>query len=242
MRAWRTLTGTMLCALSLLLCIAASASAKRVHAKRSYDALDYYVLELDVPHSLDNAVSGALHSQAERIARQVDARLVEQVGELQGHFLLATQKGRFNARSSVDPVVVKFEHLKQRRSHGSAEPLSLVKQHPRKRVKRVLAIDTDLEAPALKRRHKGSNRVLKERQRQSKGDVSTYLGDIVKRFSIFDPLFPKQWHIANDRMHENSINVTGVWAQGIEGQGVRVAIVDDGLDSACRPLLSSIMC
>jgi kexin len=31
-------------------------------------------------------------------------------------------------------------------------------------------------------------------------------------------------------MEENSINVTGVWDEGVFGKGVNVAIVDDGLD------------
>jgi kexin len=35
-------------------------------------------------------------------------------------------------------------------------------------------------------------------------------------------------------MRENSINVTGVWDQGVTGAGVKVAIVDDGLDSKRR--------
>lgn len=50
------------------------------------------------------------------------------------------------------------------------------------------------------------------------------------KFSIFDPLWSKQWHLVNEVLPENSINVTGVWEQGYVGKGVNVAIVDDGLD------------
>ncbi|BGP13946.1 hypothetical protein JCM10213_005530 [Rhodosporidiobolus nylandii] len=50
------------------------------------------------------------------------------------------------------------------------------------------------------------------------------------KFDILDPLWPKQWHLVNGIMSENSINITGVWDQGVAGKGVNVAIVDDGLD------------
>jgi len=48
-----------------------------------------------------------------------------------------------------------------------------------------------------------------------------------KHFS--DPLFPLQWHLINPSSG-NDINVTGVWAQGIFGEGVVVSVVDDGID------------
>ncbi|GAA5987157.1 hypothetical protein JCM11641_002149 [Rhodosporidiobolus odoratus] len=51
-----------------------------------------------------------------------------------------------------------------------------------------------------------------------------------QQFNILDPLWSKQWHLVNGVMQENSINVTGVWEQGVAGTGVNVAIVDDGLD------------
>ena len=43
-----------------------------------------------------------------------------------------------------------------------------------------------------------------------------------------DPLYGCQWHI-NNREGED-INVEAVWAEGITGRGVNVAVVDDGMD------------
>lgn len=60
--------------------------------------------------------------------------------------------------------------------------------------------------------------------------------DAIDQFGIYDPIFPLQWHILNKVMEENSVNVTGVWAQGIVGKGINVAIVDDGLDMFSRDL------
>ncbi|KAJ3313513.1 hypothetical protein HDU76_002631, partial [Blyttiomyces sp. JEL0837] len=47
-----------------------------------------------------------------------------------------------------------------------------------------------------------------------------------------DPLFPKQWHLVNRREGEkgNDINVMPVWKRGINGSGVTVAILDDGVE------------
>lgn len=49
-----------------------------------------------------------------------------------------------------------------------------------------------------------------------------------RRFN--DPSFSQQWHLVNDREEGHDINVTGVWMLNITGQGVTVAIVDDGLE------------
>lgn len=40
----------------------------------------------------------------------------------------------------------------------------------------------------------------------------------------------------NPKQRGNDINVTGVWAQGITGRNVVVAILDDGLDMDSQDL------
>lgn len=59
---------------------------------------------------------------------------------------------------------------------------------------------------------------------------STLIADMAELLGIQDPLWSKQWHLVNGIIEQNSINVTDVWLEGIQGQGVNVAIVDDGLD------------
>jgi kexin len=51
-----------------------------------------------------------------------------------------------------------------------------------------------------------------------------------RKFNIYDPLWPKQWHLVNDVIQKHMINATGVWDMGITGKNVTVAIVDDGID------------
>lgn len=57
--------------------------------------------------------------------------------------------------------------------------------------------------------------------------------------TIVDPAYPKQWHLANHEDPGNDVNVTGVWKQGITGQGVTVALIDDGLDYTSEDLLEN---
>lgn len=47
---------------------------------------------------------------------------------------------------------------------------------------------------------------------------------------LADPMLGQQWHLINQDMKEVELNVTGLWGQGITGKGVKVVIVDDGLD------------
>ncbi|KAF9990253.1 pheromone processing endoprotease [Mortierella antarctica] len=65
-------------------------------------------------------------------------------------------------------------------------------------------------------------------EEQPKDNVASTLG-------IADPGFHYQWHLHNSK-NGNDINVTGVWEQGINGTGVNVAIIDDGLDMTSEDL------
>ncbi|ORX74393.1 hypothetical protein DL89DRAFT_273746 [Linderina pennispora] len=57
--------------------------------------------------------------------------------------------------------------------------------------------------------------------------------------SIKDPKFGDQWHLVNTVEKGHDINVTGVWRQGVTGQGVTVALIDDGLDYTSEDLLDN---
>ena len=45
-----------------------------------------------------------------------------------------------------------------------------------------------------------------------------------------DPLYACQWHLQNQADDDEDINVEPAWADGINGTGVNVAVVDDGID------------
>ncbi|XP_063677643.1 furin-like protease kpc-1 isoform X1 [Bolinopsis microptera] len=45
-----------------------------------------------------------------------------------------------------------------------------------------------------------------------------------------DPIFTRQWHLYNREVYGKDLNVLPVWANNITGQGVIVAILDDGVE------------
>ena len=54
--------------------------------------------------------------------------------------------------------------------------------------------------------------------------------DLIRELSIEDPIFNEQWHLFNTMQLGHDINVTGVWRQGITGEGATAVMVDDGID------------
>jgi subtilisin family serine protease len=64
-----------------------------------------------------------------------------------------------------------------------------------------------------------------------------------------DPLFPYQWHLKNVGssafsstfpLAGNDMNVTGAWSAGYTGRGIKVAVVDSGLEIAHEDLSANI--
>jgi kexin len=54
-----------------------------------------------------------------------------------------------------------------------------------------------------------------------------------------DPYFSEQWHLVNPNGED--IRVTAPWAEGVRGEGVKVAIVDEGVDEAHEDLKQNIL-
>lgn len=62
---------------------------------------------------------------------------------------------------------------------------------------------------------------------------------------ITDPLFSSQWHLFNTGQgggqEGEDVRVRGPWAQGLSGRGVRIAIVDDGLEIRHEDLAPNVI-
>lgn len=62
--------------------------------------------------------------------------------------------------------------------------------------------------------------------------------------SFTDPLFSSQWHLYSDHLDSNTgssqvdLNLTSLWAEDYLGQGIQIAVVDDGIEYT-HPDLSS---
>ena len=55
---------------------------------------------------------------------------------------------------------------------------------------------------------------------------------------ISDPLYACQWH--QNSLHEGDINIESVWKENIKGEGVNVAVVDDGMYYAHEDLKDNV--
>ncbi|RAR14943.1 kex1 protease precursor [Stemphylium lycopersici] len=90
----------------------------------------------------------------------------------------------------------------------------------------------------LKPRH-WKRSVIPERPARAKPEVTdaiTAQREVAGKLDIKDPIFEEQWHLFNVKSRGNDINVTGVWLQGITGEGVTACVVDDGLDYTSNDL------
>ena len=57
---------------------------------------------------------------------------------------------------------------------------------------------------------------------------------------ISDSLYGCQWHLSNQEQGGEDINVEAVWAEGINGEGINIAVVDDGMYYAHEDLAANI--
>lgn len=139
--------------------------------------------------------------------------LVEQIGELEGHWLVRipgyTPHNSTNIAS--DSTVKKWHDIRRRsKRDGNSHLRTFTPLTLRQRAKR----DSSHIAP----RHP-----LFQRDDEELIYAQTDLG-------IADPMLEQQWHLINREMKDVELNVTGLWARGITGTGVKVALIDDGLD------------
>lgn len=63
--------------------------------------------------------------------------------------------------------------------------------------------------------------------------------------TIKDPVFPKQWHLKNTGQgggtQGEDVNILPVWNRGLLGQGVRIHVVDDGIEQSHEDLIANIV-
>ena len=203
-----------------------SAFSARAPAKRSYSIHDYYVLEHDPFLSLS----------PQDCADALGLEVVEQVGELDNHWLVRTLNNAPSKRSSDgDPILQRLAALRrvekpppllQLRSPSDVRRLtrsirSLEPQIPRMRVKKRAPTPFPEPAPPPV--------------------TPTKADRIAQQLGIIDPIFHDQWHLANPDHPAYDLNVSGLWSQGVAGKGVYTAVVDDGLDSTSEDLAANFV-
>ena len=201
--------------LTLVLAIQSVLAARP--AKRFYDTHDYYVLEHD-------PLAGA--SLAE-VASTLGVEVVEQAGELVNHWLVRVAKG-LQKRDS-DPVLRSLEglRLEAKSPHSPRSEHALQRRRVASSVKHVLP-------QTLRQRVKRAPPPIRPPKVETGEEVAHRLG-------FHDPEFGRQWHLVNNDYPEHMMNVTALWEEGITGEGIITAFVDDGLDYTSDDLAANFV-
>ncbi|ETI26247.1 hypothetical protein G647_03024 [Cladophialophora carrionii CBS 160.54] len=190
---------------------------------RDYDNRDYFALHL--------------HPTAvpEDVAHRLGAQLEGRVGELSHHYTFSCAK---NTCQGLEDSLQELRSRKRRRRRAVDG------------VERQLTHDLHgvLWSEKLQLRHRHVKRIppplphtLRDAQdaggldpdraaEQAQQDAIQRLNTIAETLDIKDPIFKEQWHLFNPLQLGHDLNVTGVWLEGITGNGTISAVIDDGLD------------
>ncbi|KIL69836.1 hypothetical protein M378DRAFT_68936 [Amanita muscaria Koide BX008] len=184
-------------------------------AKRYYNTHFYYVLEHDPRISAGPSLN--------EVAQALGVEIVEQVGELQDHWLVRTQKFSLDlgirSGEPEDLVLRNYEELHQIAKRES----SIAKRSEVEHAVRIVSSIKYFSKQTLRRREKRAPPLIRPPSASAQYGVAEHLG-------INDPLFKSQWHLVNEEFPEHMMNVTGIWAMGYTGKGVITSLLDDGLD------------
>jgi kexin len=207
-------------ALVLLLASCLCASAK---TKLDWNNHDHFVIQHDPKGRASLA----------ECCNALGVELIEQVGELENHWLVRTQK-HLQRKDSEHPVIDTFNLLRRHAINElhKREPTSITSS-------RVVNSIKMLEKQELRKRVK--RELVSPIERRQQGLVGGAVTAYAEKFNITDPIFPTQWHFVNDQYPTHVMIVTGLWEMGITGKGVISAMVDDGLDYESEDLAANFV-
>ena len=210
-----------------LLLLAAGICAHRT--VRDHATNDYFALHLD----------GTLPPSY--VAERLGASWEGPLGHLPDHHTFSCPKG---ASFEVADSLEELRRRKRRRRRSPPDDVQVDRPHLKKRVEGLEGVLWS-EKQALRKRlvKRIPPPPLASRQQSNDPDATKGKGDseeqqaaikrldeIVAELDIQDPIFKDQWHLFNTDQVGHDLNVTGVWLEGVTGQGVISAVIDDGLD------------
>lgn len=204
-----------------LLCLS-SAATPRI---RNHDTHDYYALHL------------RLDASPQQVASALGLDYEGELGELQDHHTFSTPRHR---RHAADAILEDLQRRRRRRDLTGTGALQAVLWSQKQKTKARM-VKRNILPPILDRAPPvpGSKEDAKpapvadapvNKEPVANPEVVAQRADLARELSIEDPIFNEQWHLFNTIQLGHDINVTGVWQQGITGEGATAVMVDDGID------------
>jgi kexin len=191
-------------------------------AVRDHEQNDYFVLQLEDGH------------HPEVVAQRLGAKYVGRTGELDGHYTFSSPKG---SSQDVDMTLTELRRRRRKRSGVDAIDTSFMKRTQglegviwsQKQELRQRLVKRPPPPLGLQSRQKSAEQQTQDKSVEQQEAIQR-LDQIATQLDIGDPIFKEQWHLFNPIQLGHDMNVSGVWLQGITGQGVISAVIDDGLD------------
>lgn len=195
-------------------------SATSATLRPSYETRDFFALHLDEITS------------PSQVAQALGARYEGQIGELSDHHKFSLPE---NKRSDLDALLEDLRARKKLRRRRGDDATSIL-------GKRDDVLDGILWSQKLTAKQRLYKRVLPpssmtldsrnypQETQTANPEAVQYRQQVASSLSIADPIFNEQWHLVNAFQPGHDLNVTGVWLEGVTGEGVVSAVVDDGLD------------
>lgn len=192
---------------------------------RNYETHDYFALHLDSSTS------------PSAVASTLGASLEGPLGEIAHHYIYSSPK---HISQPVDDTLNDLrQRRRKKREFENAVPLPKTTLSSRQ----FTHLDGVLWSQKQQLRHRLVKRIPPS-PLESKQEVSAEVGGldaehqaaverldkIATTLDIQDPSFKGQWHLFNAVQLGHDLNVTGVWLQGITGNGSITSVIDDGLD------------
>ena len=205
--------------------VVAVASTSSVYRSRirDHERFDYYALDLH--NSLP----------PQQVASFLGLDYEGPLGELPGHYTFSSPKER---RHNADAILENVRKRRRKRDLDGLGELGGILWSQKQRTKPRMVKRTVL--PSIGYRQDTSNPPAKPPDNTiqsspvvnsaSDPDAMAQRTSLQQELSIEDPIFNEQWHLFNTIQLGHDLNVTGVWQQGITGEGATAVMVDDGID------------
>ncbi|TPX40975.1 hypothetical protein SeMB42_g02149 [Synchytrium endobioticum] len=177
-----------------------------------HDKYMYHAIRLS-PSSASDA--NTPDERAANVATHAGCQLLGRIGSLHDHYLLASPKRDLMKRHNhmdVAEVIGAHDHV-----------IWTQQQIPTKRLYKRSGPPTHTNNTIST--GSGSGGTVDQASA-----AKLYFESVTSRLQIKDPGLQHQWHLFNPNQLHNDINVTGVWEQGISGNGTVVCVLDDGVD------------